>query len=157
MLKKLLFMNNSTCQSNPEESCMTEGWIHTCCPCSRSLCKVMHHKLTCLSHRFVSMIWLTSSWEPRRNGNEDMYAKENPINMHILKVKQEAHVTVNHSVHYWGLFMCCLQGQTVSPKRVLSKAHLSPPCLQHNKHDRRLQHSLNFYSNDLFVKLEQRN
>lgn len=63
LFKKLPSMNNSACQCSPKESCMTEGWIHTWCPCSRSICTVMHHKLTCLSHRFVSMIWLTSSWE----------------------------------------------------------------------------------------------
>lgn len=80
------------------------------------------------------------------------------INMHILKIKQEAHVSQSFSTLLRTVYVLSARSDLcVSPKSVLSMAHLSPPCLQHSKHDRRSQHSLNFYSNDLFVKLEQRN
>lgn len=72
MCLKSFAMNNSTCQSRHQESCMTEGWIHTWCPCSRSVCTVRHHKLTCLSHKFVSIIWLTSSWKHSRSKGKQL-------------------------------------------------------------------------------------
>lgn len=86
--------------------------------------------------------------------------KEKPINVNILKGK-------TGRTHHRQIIQCTTEDcffalsarsdLCVSQKRGLSKAHLSPPRLQRSKHVRRSQHSLNFYSNNSVVKLEQRN